>query len=165
MNSCVQDLDQNRWPATWHLSPWKALQRLECRTCQVERARRCRVIAPQNANAKAHLDHKFAQAPFIQPAKVLYAQLLHAVTFAKATGKKILWLVARDMPHDSTGHGIETLRKQQQQWLQLHDRSTAGILGMLPLIEGMPIRFTRTRHGRLWSPPIDTSNTLGVLLQ
>ena len=112
----------------------------------MERARRCRVITPQNANAKAHLDPKFAQAPFVHPFNQpkYYAQLLHAITFAKATGKKILWLVAHDVPHDSAGQGTETLRKQQQQWLQLHDRSTAGTLGMLPLIEDMPIRFTET---------------------
>ena len=52
------------------------------------------------------------------------------------------------VPHDSglVSHQAD-LAKQQTCWLPLHDRLTAGILGVFPLIAGMPIRFTET-HDR-----------------
>ena len=77
--------------------------------------------------------------------RLYHGQLLHAITFAKATAQKVLWVVAEDVPHDSgpVSHQAD-LVKQQTRWLQLHDRQTAGILGLFPLIAGMPTRFTET---------------------
>ena len=34
------------------------------------------------------------------------------------------------------------IARMQEQWLQRHDRDTAGIMGMLPLIRGLPVRLT-----------------------
>ena len=126
---------------------WKPLQGLECTICQHERKRRCRVITAENGNAKAHLTAKFAQAPLVHPFNQpkYHAQILHAITFAKATSQKILWVVARDTPQEASNYQNKAdLQKQQERWLELHDRQTAGILGLFPLIEGMPVRFTET---------------------
>ena len=40
-------------------------------------------------------------------------------------------------------HG-EALQHRKEQWLQLHDQQTSGIMGLLPLVKGMPIRFTNS---------------------
>ena len=146
-NLVLQVLDEKTWPTLWRKMGWKPLQGLECTICQHERKRRCRVITAENGNAKAHLTAKFAQAPLVHPFNQpkYHAQILHAITFAKATSQKILWVVARDTPQEASNYQNKAdLQKQQERWLELHDRQTAGILGLFPLIEGMPVRFTET---------------------
>ena len=38
----------------------------------------------------------------------------------------------------------EALHTRRVAWLKKHDKQTGGILGLLPLVRGMPIRFTNT---------------------
>ena len=41
---------------------------------------------------------------------------------------------------------IESLQKKREAWLQLHDRQTAGVMGLLPLVQDLPMRMTETIH-------------------
>ena len=36
------------------------------------------------------------------------------------------------------------LQRQRDRWLQLHDKQTGGIMGLLPCVRGLPVRFTET---------------------
>ena len=38
----------------------------------------------------------------------------------------------------------ERLEELRNEWLQLHDRQTAGVMGMLPCTWNLPLRFTQT---------------------
>ena len=40
----------------------------------------------------------------------------------------------------------EDLARLRNNWLQLHDKLTAGIMGLLPLVRGMPMRLTGTEN-------------------
>ena len=42
-------------------------------------------------------------------------------------------------------HAIDAKRKR---WLAFHDQKTAGIMGLLPLVKGLPVRLTNhVNHG------------------
>ena len=70
----------------------------------------------------------------------------HALAYAKANRKKILWIVAKDWPLDGANvHDSEELEKRRFEWLQKHDRETGGIMGLFPCILGMPMRITDTQ--------------------
>ena len=71
------------------------------------------------------------------------AQQLRAVQFAKAPGRRILWIVATDKPlgnDKSTSQSISEERKER--WLELHNREMNGIMGLFPCMQDMPVRFT-----------------------
>ncbi len=77
----------------------------------------------------------------------VHAQQLRAVNFAKATNRQVLWVIARD---EVLTKGDETsaldIERRQERFLELHDRDTAGIMGMLPLVLDMPMRFTYSEN-------------------
>ena len=82
--------------------------------------------------------------PFNQPK--YHALICHAVQFAQATSQRVLWCVAQDWPLTAEDKAMtpEELQKNREAWLTTHDRRTAGIMGLLPLVRNMPIRFTDT---------------------
>lgn len=139
----AQDVQTRIWPQMWGKTMWPRLQKLECRYCQQERERRCRVIT-DSYNKGAHRSRKFSQAPYIHPFNQpkYHAQINHAIVFAKSVKKKVLWYVAQDWLQDGAGIAKADLEKRKESWLHLHDKQTAGILGIMPLIKGMPVRFT-----------------------
>jgi len=129
---------------------WMARQSRECQLCQSERLRRCRVIFPGQINERAHEREPFANAPYIHPwnAPKYHAQQLRAVTYAKAAQQRVHWIVARDWIIEAkdeklTLDRIEALRSQ---FLQLHDKKTAGIMGLFPAVLNMPVRLTQTEE-------------------
>jgi hypothetical protein len=137
---------------------------MECEVCQAERKRRCRVIFPGGWNDGAHTQEPFAHAPYIHPwnAPKYQAQQLRAISFAKATNQRLLWVTARDWPIPTaeekfTEARLETLRVQ---FLQLHDKKTAGIMGLLPLVRNLPVRLTQTEDAKVGA----VKNARGTLI-
>ena len=123
-------------------------QARECETCIAARKKRQRVL-PFGAVPEAKLHEElFSSAPAIFSYNVpkYFAVHLRAEEFAKARGKKISWVVARDVPlfHGDRSLPEEALREKRRKWLQNHDQNTAHISGMLPLVVGMPVRLTDT---------------------
>ena len=139
------------------------MQELECSECSQERRRRCRVITG-NQNKDAHCSQKFSQAPYIHPFNQpkYQAQLTHAIVFAKSVRSKILGYLAEDWLQDSGAVASkEELCKKRETWLELHDKQTAGILGLLPLVRNMPVRFTETYNRELGAYKHATGKLIG----
>ena len=118
---------------------------MECAVCKAERQRRCRVRIPGGPDAACFSEPPFVDAPYVHPFRhpSFHAQQLRALDFAKAANRRLLWVAAQDKLKKTD----ETHRKSQeearkQKWLQFHDRSTAGIPGLLPLVLDLPVRFT-----------------------
>ena len=72
------------------------------------------------------------------------AFLLRAQKYAEKRGLLINWIKAHDTPlhRDDLSLGQEQLDAKRKRWLSFHDQKTAGILGLLPLIKGLPVRLT-----------------------
>ena len=139
------------WPELWRRraveGSWKLRVAYECETCAVERKRRCCVL--QGGDDKRHQREPFAHAPFVHPfnAPKYHAQQLRAVNFAKATNRQVLWVIARDkVLTKSEDSAALDLARRQERFLELHDRDTAGVMGMLPLVLDMPVRFTNSEN-------------------
>jgi hypothetical protein len=69
-----------------------------------------------------------------------------AAFICKAKHRRLLWARAHDWP---TANGDEELTKEdltrlRRNWLRLHDKATVGIMGLLPLARGLPLRLTDT---------------------
>ena len=68
---------------------------------------------------------------------------LGAAQFARDHGQPILWVPADDRVASSCGLlDDKNLRAKKVTWLQKHDKQCGGLLGMLPLVRGMPIYLT-----------------------
>ena len=148
-NTACSELARTIWPKMRSEGKsWQMLAELECEVCRVERKRRCRVALPGNDNEKKHLEEPFASAPYIHPFNYpkYHAQQLRSILFAKATHRRLLWVRAHDWPVASGDEDLskEDLDRLRQNWLQLHDKATAGIMGLLPLVRGLPMRLTNT---------------------
>ena len=131
-------------------------QPLECKQCRAERQRRCLVGKDQKSP-------KFLNNPFVHglnAAKYIAANL-RARQVATTRREKLLWIVAQDTP---LFHIEPTeLPTRRENWLQRHDQSTGGVVGLLPLLQNMPVRITQTlpelkafglfknTRGTLWS--------------
>ena len=74
------------------------------------------------------------------------AFLLRAQVFAEERGLLINWVKAHDTPlhRDDLSLSREQLDAKRKRWLSFHDQRTAGILGLLPLIKGLPVRLSDT---------------------
>ena len=96
------------------------------------------------------MQEPFTNAPYVHPSRApsYFAQQLRAMNFAKATNKRLLWIIAHDVPSSlvSVLSGAkQELRKMR--WLEFHDRFTSGIPGVFPLVLDLPVRFTDTPYG------------------
>ena len=69
-----------------------------------------------------------------------------AETFAVQRGLCINWVVAQGRPlhRDDQALSQEALDKKRRRWLGFHDQQTGGIMGVLPLVRGLPMRLTDT---------------------
>ena len=58
----------------------------------------------------------------------------------------LLWVQAHDTPlhRDDLSLPPEQLDVKRKRWLGFHDQKTAGILGLMPLAKGLPVRLTDT---------------------
>ena len=64
--------------------------------------------------------------------------------FAKQRQLCVNWVTAHDKPlhQDDQALTEEVLNKKRERWLSYHDQQTAGIMGLLPLVRGLPMRLT-----------------------
>ena len=64
--------------------------------------------------------------------------------FAKNAARRLHWIVAHDILADQSQESKNALKAELRkgQWLQYHDRVTAGIPGLFPFVLDLPIRFT-----------------------
>lgn len=70
--------------------------------------------------------------------------MLRAIHFAAHHKRLLLWAPAADTPLTEEVRSEEALCKAKQSWLLYADNATAGIPGLLPLVRGLPMRFTDT---------------------
>ena len=113
----------------------------ECKVCAAERRRRCVV-------GKDQKDQRFLYQPFvhslINAAKYIAANL-RAKWVAATQNKTLLWVIAQDTPlFQMDTNDPKQVRARRENWLQRHDQATGGVVGLLPLLQGMPIRITQT---------------------
>ena len=66
------------------------------------------------------------------------------MNYAKAVNRRVHWIVAHDWPVAGGDEDLkgETLERARRRWLQLHDKTTGGIMGLLSLVKGIPMRLT-----------------------
>ena len=136
--------------STWremheHGFEWHEMQALECEECKEERERRRLVMRPDDDRLTRM---PFVAAPYIHFLNWPKYQALHlrAITFAANASKQLLWVTARDFQKTKDAKVLdkEAERRKREQWLQVHDQQTKGIMGLLPLVRDMPVRFTET---------------------
>ena len=116
--------------------------------CKQERERRCCVLRGQNEKDEERFTaYHVAAAPFVHPFRhpSFHATQLRAITFAKMTKQRLFWLTACDkIVAQDASRGSEKDEMRNERWLEFHDRFTSGILGLLPLVRDLPIRFTES---------------------
>ena len=94
---------RDKWQALWerrHLNWSELLQKEpECDLFKAERQRRCQVLDKSPA-ARERLLTQFADAPYVHPYNQpkYQAQICHAVNFARAQRRKVLWRIAQGWP-------------------------------------------------------------------
>ena len=167
-----QEVQKEKRSGNWHQR-----QSSECSLCQTERARRC-VVAGCSAFSPDPHHEKFLEAPFVHGlnAAKYVAALLRAKWVANEQKKVLLWAVAQDRPLFSMEPGVAAheLQLRKEGWLQRHDQSTGGIIGLLPMLPGMPVRITQTlpdlkpfslfknTRGQLWGWALDPVDLVEV---
>ena len=145
-----QALQALRWPrmVKEKHGSWREMQQLECKRCQQERRRRCQVLQDTEGEDNKKRFQSFASAPYVHPFNQpkYHALICHAWQYAKTAQKQLYWCLAQDWPltAEEEDLGVEELQQLRQKWLLTHDQRTNGIMGLLPLAESMPIRFTDT---------------------
>ena len=144
-SAACQELQRETWPKMFAQgSSWAEMRALECAVCQEERAKRDRVV--KSMEDPRFSMPPFAEAPYIHPhnAPKYDALVTRAIAFAKQHRLCINWVAALDQPlhRDDQALSTEALTKKRQRWLSWHDQDTAGIMGLLPLVRGLPVRLT-----------------------
>lgn len=158
-NAHCSELASDVWPALRRQGrTWGQRQNMECDKCKSERNSRVRVL--QGEDDPRQLETKFAAAPYVHPynASKSLAQKLRAQHWARVHSRRLLWAIACDvaLTREDKALSSEAKERQKEAWLKLHDRQTAGIMGLCPLALDMPVRFTETvskdrqifKHGR-----------------
>ena len=137
---CGKERCLELWKETWPEMrrrgiDWSLAQRLECDACNEERARRGRLLSTVTARAEPARRAILNTAPYIHPCNwpKYQATQKRAVIFAQAQGSQILWIRAVDCPNTSEDKGMnkERLEELRNEWLQLHDRQTGGVMGII----------------------------------
>ena len=119
----------------------EACARRECGVCRRERRRRHRVVS----DPRQCQEGKFAEAPFICPNNDVRYEVnkRRAQAHAAKTRQRTMWCPAKDRPSLRVAVATQDMAAQKLKWLTVHDRKTAELPGMLPLVRGMPIRLTQ----------------------
>ena len=122
------------------------MQKQECDICTSERRRRCQVLLSTDTAEDMQRYESFAAAPYVHPFNQpkYHALICHAWQYARSQQKQLLWCLAQDWPltEDDDNLSVEALQRLREQWLLTHDQRTNGIMGVLPLVHGMPVRFS-----------------------
>ena len=91
---------------------------------------------------------EFVEAPLIPAfnAPKYHASMVRAQQYAYRTKRILLWAVAEDQPQhpDHLLLTEEELEAKRQEWSMYHDQQTSGVMGLMPLAIGMPLRITAT---------------------
>jgi len=142
-----RELASEVWPQMFREgAAWADMVALECQECRSERSARGRV-------AFSDQDPRFQRAPFdaapyIHPNNLpkYFAQQVRATAFAKHRQRCVNWVVAHDKPlhQDDQALSDEVLNKKRLRWLGCHDQQTGGIMGIFPLVRGLPLRLSDT---------------------
>ena len=147
-NPLCATLASRVWPVQFRRrATWTERQKYECEVCAAERKRRCCIL--QSGADTRHKEEPFAHAPFVHPfnAPKYHAQQLRAVNFANATNRQVLWVIASDKVLTKGDEpGAPAIEHRKERFLELHDKDTAGIMGMLPLVLDMPMRFSYSEN-------------------
>ncbi|CAK0907060.1 unnamed protein product [Prorocentrum cordatum] len=142
------------WPVEWPRMfregrPWDDMRSLECADCSAERRRRCRVASQSDARQR-EVSTAFADALLVHPYNAPKSRILtlRAANAAANAGKQLLWVVARDVPltRGDACRSKESLAHAGQNWLMYPENKTGGVLGVLPIFEGMRARFTTAEN-------------------
>ena len=139
------------WPAMWReagnfVENWMQRKGMECDHCKKERVRR-RVVLQQEdeVDMERFQSPPFSTAPYVHPFRhpSYFATHVRALHMAKVENRRLSWCVAFDKPKGgSLQGGTMEAEKRKERWLELHDRNTGGIPGLLPLVLDMPVRFS-----------------------
>jgi hypothetical protein len=133
--------------ATWKDSKtrgvsWDERKRQECKTCEAERRRRCRVVA--TTSDKQLYQKKFLVAPLIVPHNDIKYDVnkKRARHFAEIEHQMVFWAQAKDDVSLDALRDNPSLPMHKKTWLQRHDRDCGALYGMLPLVHRMPVALT-----------------------
>ena len=128
---------------------WEERRSQECEMCTEHRRMRCRILGCSDLSPNIN-ENRFDDAPYIHQwnAPKYHAAHLRARHYAQRTQRILLWVVAEDKPlhKDHTTCTEAALQAKKIQWLLRHDQETGGIMGLMPLIKGMPLRITTTQY-------------------
>ena len=131
---------------------WLRRRSQECDTCAAERKRRCRVLESSDLSPTLQEDPRFAAAPYIHAFNEpkYHASQVRALHFATEKKTIAMWLFAQDRPLSKNIGLLQdaSIEVQRQQWSTYHEMKTGGIMGLQPLVHGMPLRITQTDHNR-----------------
>ena len=146
-NSQCYKLCDEVWPdMRRRAEPWKDMAVAECEMCQAHRETRCRVRSDDTD--QRHMQKPFTDAPYLHPFNQprYHALLLRSVLYARSNKRILLWYQAVDNPYQGVDECLrgEALQRRRQAWLQYSDDKTAGMMGLLPLVRGMPMKCTNT---------------------
>ena len=107
---------------------------MECKSCQVERERRNRLILPEDPRV---VQQPFVSAPYMHKNNEpkYHAMLLRAAEHAKQQRRHMLWFAAEDTAENpaQVAKTPQKLKERLERLLHLHDQKTAGIPGLTPL--------------------------------
>ena len=144
-DSACEKLMNESWPDNRRQGVgWNHCKMQECEVCQQERERRNRLMG----NELRDLSPGFAAAPYIthmnRPRYM--ASQERTILFARYHKRQLLWVRANDMPTSGDIKGLhgDALQAARENWWKRHDQHTNGIMGLMPLVYGLPERFTRT---------------------
>ena len=121
---------------------------MDCAACTAERRRRVRVLPFGQT-----WEQRFSDAPFDRAAAIYARNVpkyftiqLRAREYAKLNQKELAWVQAKDVPKFQEDRALapDELRKKLAGWLERQDQETSNIMGLLPLVEGLPVRLTQT---------------------
>lgn len=114
---------------------------MECAECQAETAGRHRVVG--DAGDAPFGEAPFDAAPHIHPHDVpKYADFcLRAKLLARRHGPCVFWICAHDKPlrQDDWALTQQALDEKRCRWWRLHDQCTEGIMGLFPMVHGLPV--------------------------
>ena len=148
-NRVCATLADDKWPAMRAArATWELRKTLECEVCRAERARRCRVRIPGNANETAHLHEPFVHATYVHPfnAPTYQAQQMRTLNFAKATGRRLLWSIACDLRvlEEDKGKTKADWAKDQERFLRLHEKKPPAFQASSSSSRACPCGLQRT---------------------
>ena len=113
---------------------YKALvSRKECGICKKER--RSKVMVASGSNDRKFQNEQFAVAPavFANNDVKYETNKRRAAEFAHTSGKRLVHIIAKDVPGTETLRQRPNIATEKLKWLQRHDRESRDLYGVLPI--------------------------------